>query len=225
MFEFHSIKSSSFDNRNSNSTGKYWLFKVFEVLKGIQDHVVLKDVIWLDETYLPIIKSKVEYKEDKKLRGISRNKIGIACAKDEHGNSIMISTNTSKPSFLSTWKAYGSHIKEGSKIIHDEEKSHSILIKKLNLTSDVYSSIELKKLKDEDNPLEPINRIHSYLKRFFKEHGGYKRENLQDWLNLFWFILNNPEDKYDKVLKFIELSKSVSKTLRYRDVMGKKVNG
>ena len=29
LFEFHSIKSSSRDNKNANSTGKYWLTKVF----------------------------------------------------------------------------------------------------------------------------------------------------------------------------------------------------
>lgn len=223
LFEFHSIKSSSFDNRNANSTGKYWLFKVFEVLKGIQDNVVLKDTIWLDETYLPVIKSKVEIKNGKKLRGISRNKIGIACAKDKYGNSIIISTGVSKPSFSSTYKAYSKHIEESSTIIHDEEKSHSILIEKLNLKSIVYSSIDLKKLKDEDNPLEPINRIHFYLKKFIKVHGGYKREDLQDWLNLFWFIMNGPDDKYEKVLKFIDLSKKAPKKVRYRDVMSKKI--
>lgn len=29
LFEFHSITSSAFDNRNANTTGRYWLFKVF----------------------------------------------------------------------------------------------------------------------------------------------------------------------------------------------------
>ena len=51
LFEFHSIKTSAADNRNSNTTGQYWLIKVFEVLKGIQDDVVLGERIWLDETY------------------------------------------------------------------------------------------------------------------------------------------------------------------------------
>lgn len=120
--------------------------------------------------------------------------------------------------------AYSNHIEKNSKIIHDEEKSHSILVEKLNLISEVYSSTTIKTLRDQENPLEPINRIHRYLKRFFRKHGGYKRENLQYWLILFWFIMNEPDDKYDKVLKFIELSKTTSKTIRYRDVMSKKVN-
>lgn len=57
LFEFHSIKSSSYDNRNANSTGTYWLIKVFEVLKGIQDDVVLDGRVYLDETYFSKIKS------------------------------------------------------------------------------------------------------------------------------------------------------------------------
>ena len=42
LFEFHSITSSARDNRNAYSTGKYWLIKVFSVLKHIQDDVILK---------------------------------------------------------------------------------------------------------------------------------------------------------------------------------------
>lgn len=221
LFEFHSVRSSAFDNRNARSTGKYWLIKVFEVLDGIQDNVVLEGTIWLDETYLPVLSSETELKDGKKLRGISRNKIGIACAKDIYGKSIMIPTGTSKPSKRSTLKAYGSHIKSGSKIVHDGEHSHSALISSLNLTSEEHPTEETKGLKDKDNPLEEVNRIHAYLKRFFREHNGYDRDDLQGWLNLFWFIMNDPEDKYDKVLEFIRLAISSSKRIRYRDVMSK----
>jgi len=221
LFEFHSIKSSAFDNRNASSTGKYWLIKVFEVLKGIQDDVVLEGDIWLDETYLKVIRSKTKTINGKVLRGISRNKIGIACAKDSSGKSIFILTGTSKPSRKSTLKAYGNHIKPGSKIIHDGDNSHSILVETLNLESEEHPTAETKGLKDKDNPLEPINTLHSYLKRFFREHNGYNRDELQDWLNLLWFILNDPSNKYDKVLEFIRIAISSPKRVRYRDVMSK----
>ena len=36
LFEFHSITTSARDNRNAYSTGKYWLIKVFSVLKHIK---------------------------------------------------------------------------------------------------------------------------------------------------------------------------------------------
>ncbi|MDQ9889225.1 hypothetical protein, partial [Acinetobacter pittii] len=92
LFEFHSIKTSAADNRNSNTTGQYWLIKVFEVLKGIQDDVVLDGRIWLDETYFSKKKSDEILKDGKKLRGISRNKIGVGVATDGK-HSIFIVTN------------------------------------------------------------------------------------------------------------------------------------
>lgn len=89
------------------------------------------------------------------------------------------------------------------------------------MESEVYPSSETKELEDDDNPLKLINEIHRYLKIFFRDHGGYSREDLQDWLNLLWFILSKPYDKYDKVLKFIEMAILAPELVRYRDVMCK----
>ena len=222
LFEFHSVRSSSFDNRNAESTGRYWLLKVFSVLEDIQDDVVLNGNVWIDETFLSVPKSKIKKRNGKKLRGISRNKIAIACAKDGNGHSVMITMDTSKPSIKSTWDAYGTHIAAGSALIHDGEHSHSILIQDLDLKSEVYSTEETKDMSDDKNPLRQINEMHRLMKRFFREHDGYDREHLQDWLNLLWFIMNEPEDKYDKVLSFMKLAVSSPKRVRYRDVMSGK---
>ena len=77
LFEFHSINSTAYDNRNSPTTGKYWLIKTFEVLKGIQNDVVLDGTVYLDETYFTKVRSKLVTKDGKKLRGISRKKKGV----------------------------------------------------------------------------------------------------------------------------------------------------
>lgn len=222
LFEFHSIKSSSYDNRNANSTGTYWLIKVFEVLKGIQDDVVLEGRIYLDETYFPKVKSDNITINGKKLRGISRNKLGVAVATNL-SSSIFIVTGTSKPSEISTLLAYGKHIKEGSTIVHDKEKSHKILVDNLKLISETYSSEELKNVEDKDNPLAPVNDLHALAKSYMRQHGSYNRDNLQDWMNLLWFILNEPYDKYAKVLKFIELAINSPTRVKYRDAMKAKV--
>ena len=81
---------------------------------------------------------------------------------------------------------------------------------------------ETKGLSDKDNPLYPVNSLHLPLKQFIRNHGAYDREHLQDWLNLFWSIMNEPKDKYDKVLKFIELTILSPKKVRYRDAMSYK---
>lgn len=222
LFEFHSVRSSSFDNRNAESTGRYWLLKVFSVLEGVQDEMILSGTIWIDETFLSVPKSRVKKRSGKKLRGISRNKIAIACAKDADGHSVMITMDTSKPSIKSTWDAYGTHIAAGSALIHDGEYSHLILIESLDLKSEVHATEETEGMPDDKNSLRQINEVHRLMKRFFREHDGYDREHLQDWLNLLWFIMNGPEDKYDKVLSFMKLAVSSPKRVRYRDVMSGK---
>lgn len=223
LFEFHSITTSARDNRNAYSTGRYWLIKVFEVLKHYQDDIILEGNIYLDETFFSQIESKKKLRPDgKEYRGISRNKFAVACAYDDNGHVILICENASKPSNKSTWTALGSHIREGSLLIHDGEHSHSILIDRLHLESEVYDSLKIRKLKDEDNPLDPINEIHSLAKRFMKAHGGYNRDNLQDFMNLISFILNEPKDRYEKIDLFINMALLSPKRVRYRDVMSKK---
>ena len=224
LFEFHSIRSSARDNRNANSTGKYWLIKVFSVLEDIQDDVVLSGDIYLDEMFFPVVKHKEVLKNGKKLRGISRNKIAAVAAYDSNGNYLFVAEHTSKPSDRSTWKALGSHIQPESHLIHDGERSHGILIRKLNLTETIHSTAETKGLSDKDNPLDPINNIHSLAKRFMKAHGGYNRDNLQDWMNLIWFILSRPDDRYEKIDRFISLALCASKKVKFRDVMSRKTS-
>lgn len=223
LFEFHSITTSARDNRNAYSTGRYWLFKVFTILEHYQDDIILEDEICYDETFFTVVESKKEIRPDgKQHRGISRNKLCVACAYDSLGHVFLLCENTSKPSIRSTWKTMGSHIKPGSKLIHDGEKSHSVLIDKLNLISEIYDADEIKKLDDSIDPLDPINRIHSLAKKFIRAHGGYDRKNLQGFMNLISFILNEPEDRYEKIDLFINMALTTPQTVRYRDVMSKK---
>lgn len=61
---------SSLDNRNAESTGRYWLMKTFEVLKDYQKDILLGERFWIDETYLS--KKPSDTSKDrcgKKLRG------------------------------------------------------------------------------------------------------------------------------------------------------------
>ena len=69
--------------------------------------------------------------------------------------------------------------------------------------------------------MDPINDIHALSKRFMKAHGGYNRDNLQDWMNLIWFILSKPENRYEKIDKFIKLAINSPARVKYRDMMSK----
>ena len=221
LFEFHSITTSARDNRNSGSTGKYWLIKVFSVLKDVQASVILHGKVYIDEMFFTCYPRDLILKEGKKLKGISRNKICVAVGCDNHGNVLIIVENVSKPSNRSTWEAYSSHIKAKSRLIHDDEHSHGILVEKLQLNESVYPSSKTKGLKDEENPMDPINNLHALIRRFMREHGGFSRDDLQDWMNLIWFIMSPPHNRYEKVKKFIDMALSEPLKVRYRDVMCK----
>lgn len=54
-----------------------------------------------------------------------------------------------------------------------------------------------------------------------KAHGGYDRDNLQDWMNLIWFILMKPINRYGKIEKFINLALNSLKKTKYCNVMMK----
>ena len=218
LFEFHSIRTSSFDNRNVPTTGKYWLLKVFEVLKHIQDDNILEGNVYIDETFFPVIESKKRKRNGMDLNGTSINQLAVATATDGN-SSIFIYMKAGTPSDRSVWRAYHKHIKMESTLIHDGEPAHNKLVDELLLKSIVYTSSYTKGLKDKDNPLDPINDLHNKLKRFMRNHGGYDRHHLQDWLNLFWFIMNGPKDKFDKVKLFIEKAIHIRKRVKYRDVI------
>ena len=45
-----------------------------------------------------------------------------------------------KPSKKHTWESFSSHIKEGSRLIHDGDNSHSILVDGLSLSEEVHTT-------------------------------------------------------------------------------------
>jgi hypothetical protein len=89
-----------------------------------------------------------------------------------------------------------------------------------NLTA--LRSIQVKHLRDRDNPLERVNRIHYLLKNFLYAHTSFDRDRLQGYLNLFAFVMNPPVDNLEKVEILLILAFQNPKTLRYREFYGLK---
>ena len=185
---------------------------------------MLKGKIYLDEMFFPVIKRRTITKDGKKLRGISKNKICVVAAHDGHGTNLIIVEHISKPSRKSTWAALGNHIQPGSELIHDGDNSHSVLIEKLGLSEEIHLTKETKGLPDEKNPLDKINNFHALVKQYMRMHGGYNREDLQDWMNLIWFILSKPDNRYEKIDLFLNMALNAPGKVRYRDRMAKNVN-
>ena len=62
----------------------------------------------------------------------------------------------------------------------------------------VHPFAETKVLDDKKNPMDPVNIVHRYFKRFIHRHGGYLREGLQGWLDLSSYWMNAFGTPFDK---------------------------
>lgn len=222
LFNYGSLTLTSKVNKNIINTSIYWLHKTFLVLQNWQDCIILKDKIYIDEMLYSVIKSNIETKNGKKLRGLSRNQYCIGVGYDGT-NIIAIVEGLGKISSEKTKDIFLKHIKPNSKIIHDDEKSHNDLITKLNLVDESYKSTWLKTKKDKDNPLRPINHQYDLIRQFLNAHSGFDRNDLQNYLNLYCFMNSGHKKKLDKVNEFIEMALNMKVTLNYRDLFETKI--
>jgi len=205
IFRYVSLNADSWNNRNAISTSKYWLEKLFLTLENSQNNVILSGTVWLDETYYSLmLRDRIRDENGNLLRGLSRNQICIGVATDKK-HTICFVEGFGKPSQKRSYDTFKDHIAFGSTLIHDKERTHRKLVEKLNLKSISYSSTNLKGLADSENPLDPVNRIHCLLKMFLNAHSGFCRDDIQDYLNLYSFVINAPSDHLEKVDKIINL--------------------
>jgi transposase-like protein len=217
IFRHVSITADSWNNKNAFTTSRYWLQKLFLTLEDVQESIVLSGKVWLDETYHSVRSEDIIRKDNgDKLRGLSQNQICIGVATDKC-YTVLVVEGTGKPSQKKTSEAFRNHIEKGSMLIHDKETAHRRLVKELSLKSTAFSSKELKGLPDKENPMNPVNRVQNILKRFLNSHSGFDRKELQNWLNLFAFISNPPNDFLEKVDLIVNLAFQNPKLLRYRD--------
>lgn len=190
---------------------------MFLTLENSQNNVILSGTVWLDETYYSLMmRERVRNESGRLLRGLSRNQICIGVATDKK-HTICFVEGFGKPSQKRSYDAFKNHIAPGSTLIHDKEKTHKKLVEKLGLKSVSYSSAELKGLADSENPLDTVNRIHCLLKMFLNAHSGFSRDDLQNYLNLYSFVINPPSDHLEKVEKIIKMVFENPKSLKYRE--------
>jgi len=216
LFNYGSTSLISKVNRNAINTSIYWLQKTFLLLKEYQKSVILEGNVYIDEMFYKVIKSEIDTKNGKQLRGLSHNQYCVGLGYDGK-NIIAIVEGLGKTSTAKTMNAFLSHIKAESKIIHDDEKAHRKLVKELKLKDESYSSLLLKTLEDDKNPLRPINHQCDLIRQFLNTHSGFDRNNLQDYLNLYCFMNSGHKKRLEKVDELLELALNTKVTLKYRD--------
>ena len=167
----------------SHPTAMLWRKKVFATVDGYQEHLYLKDRVWIDETYL--YDSSLVHEDDyKKKRGLSGDQLCIVVAIDIHKNTYAVICGHGKPSSERILEALKDHIVPESTLVHDGEAAHNDLVKELNLTSEVYIADTKDKNYLENMAL--INNMCSWLKRYIYRFIGMRIDNLQSYLN--WFV-------------------------------------
>ena len=192
----------------SHPTAMLWRKKVFATVDGYQNHLHLYDRVWIDETYL--FDSSLLHDDDyKRKRGLSKDQLCIVVAIDSHKNTYAVICGHGKPSSKAIYNSLKDHIIPGSTVVHDGEAAHNMLVKKLNLISEVYKADTGSKEYLENMAL--INNMCSWLKRYIYRFIGMRMTNLQSYLNWFVYLFRVKSNtdrwpKMERILRHLVLS-------------------
>lgn len=222
-FNYQSFKAISLVNKNSIYTTKFWIYKLFLVLHDYQNDTMLQGNVYIDETYYSVASKDRLTRDGKEYRGLSVNQMCIGIGYD--GTNVYARfQGFGKPTNKMTLATFESHIKAGSNLYHDKEKSHQSLVQSLNLIDHRFDGNEIKKLSNNDNPLNQVNQVCYLLKRFLNSHSGFNRDDIQEYLNLFCYIMNPPVNQLEKVRNLINRAVYLSKSLKYREIFSKSID-
>jgi len=186
----------------SHPTAMLWRKKVFATVNGYQEHLYLRDRVWIDETYL--YDSSLVHEDDyKKKRGLSEDQLCIVVAIDIHKNTYAMICGHGKPSSERILEALKDHIVPGSTLVHDGEQAHNALIRELNLVDEAYKADPKDKNYLENMAL--INNMCSWLKRYIYRFIGMRIDNLQSYLNWFVYLfrVKGAADRWPKMNRIL----------------------
>ena len=113
-------------------------------------------------------------------------------------------------------------MKDGARLIDDDEVAHSLLASRFDLIRETHPTKETKGMSDKENPMDRVNRLHRFFKRYMSRHGSYDRDDIQHCCNLFSFIWNHHGNVAQAVVDFLAIAISTKEIIKYRSVMGKK---
>ena len=221
IMSYESLAGIARRDRRSPTTPPYQLAKLFMVLDGIQDGVVLSGRVQIDEMMyaVPAADAVLDASGRRQPGAYSRNNtcVAIACEERDGGSSVFRVLGRGKPSGERARAAYCPHLARGLELVHDRENSHRAVVRELGLVSEAHDSREIKRLPDSENQLWKVNRLCFLLRLFLDGHSGFDRANFAGWLDLFSVMMNPPEDRLEKVAMVLDRAMSSPNTLRYRD--------
>ena len=188
--------------RISHQTAFEWRHRVFATVDGYQDRLVLRDRVWIDETYIVDTDLARGYGQARK-RGLSKQQICIAVAIDVHKNPVAVVCGHGKPSSKRIKDALQERIAEGSVIVHDKERAHNALVRERKCASEAYKA----DVRDEEylECMAMVNNLCSWLGRYLWRFTGMETKNLQSYLNWFVYLfrVRQAEEKWPKTARVV----------------------
>lgn len=195
----------------STVTGVEWMKKVFQTIRNYQNEIRLGETVYIDETYVHEDSSKIYLLEDigkikkvkKQPRGISRNKICILMVTDET-RSVAHIVCKGRPQRKLVYNICKEHLTKGCTLIGDIDTSLTYTANKMDINRITYKS----NTEEAYEILEPIDQLCARFKYFIDKHRGFKKDVLQDYINLFIFIENErkqEKDLYKVTLKLLKM--------------------
>lgn len=186
----------------THKTAFEWRHRVLATVSGYQDRIVLRDTVWVDETYINDTDLSKGYGQARK-RGLSRQKLCICVAIDVHKNPVAVVCGHGKPSSARVREAMGGRIAPGALLIHDLERAHNALVRDGGLESEAHRA-------DVNDPvylerMEMVNDLCSWLKRYLWRFTGMSPANLQAYLDwyVYLFRVNQARDRWDPTARVV----------------------
>lgn len=186
----------------THKTAFEWRHRVFATVDGYQDRIVLGGRVWIDEVYVNDTDLSKGYGQARK-RGLSRQKLCIAIAIDASKNPVAVVCGHGKPSAKRIKAALGSHLAEGSTVVHDRERAHNGVIADRKCGSEAYKADVTDPVYLEE--MSMVNDLSSWLKRYLWRFTGMDPANLQSYLNWFVYLfrVRQAEDIWPKTARVV----------------------
>lgn len=179
------------------TTAFYWRHKILDRMNDIVNKQVLKGNVEIDETLVPVaFKEKIA--EAPKKRGISENKINIACGIDKHNHIRCIVSERGRITSKALIKIYKDFIEDQSIMISDSLRSYHKLVKEIDV---IWKKIPSKKKEIEGYTLDKVNALHSSIKHYLYQLRGVGAKYLQNYISLFVYQWEHGEvASYERAL-------------------------
>lgn len=186
----------------THQTAFEWRRRVFATVRGYQDRIVLGGRVWIDEVYVNDTDLSKGCGQARK-RGLSKEKLCIAIAIDASKTPVAFVCGHGKPSTKRIRAALGSHLAEGSTVVHDKERAHNGVIADKGCASEAYKA-------DAGDPayleaMEMVNNLSSWLKRYLWRFTGMDPANLQSYLDWFVYLfrVRQAQDRWPKTARVV----------------------